>query len=81
MIDVVNEGRALVESYDDVVDGVIENLQFHVNSDIGPTHEEYKPVEKKAEENEMEEDDITLGADQIVDTNDLNLTPSVSNIS
>ena len=81
MIDVVNEDRALVESYDDAVDEVIENLQFHANSDIGPTHEEYKPVEKKPEENEMEEHDITLGADQIIDTNDLNLTPSVSNIS
>ena len=77
----MNEDRALVESYHDVVDEVIENLQFHANSDIGPPHEEYKPIEKKAEENEMEEDDITLGADQIINTNDLNLTPSVSNIS
>lgn len=48
MIGVVNSKRALVESYADVVDKVIENLQFHVNSVVDPLNEEDGPVEKNS---------------------------------
>ena len=52
----MNENRDLVEPYADVVDEVIENLQFHANSDIDPLLVEHGPVEEDVEENEMEED-------------------------
>lgn len=46
VIGVANSKRALVEPYPDVVDKVIENLQFHVNSVVDPLNEEDAPIEK-----------------------------------
>ena len=80
MIDVVNENRALMEPYANVADEVIANLQFHANSDIDPLLEEHGPVEEKAGENEMEENHITLGGDQLINANVVKLTQSVGNI-
>ena len=54
VINLVNENRALVEPYADVVDEVLQNLQFHANSDIDPLLEEHGPVEEEAAENGME---------------------------
>ena len=76
----MNEEKALVELYVDVVDEFIENLQFHPNSDIDPLLEKHGPVEEEPGENEMKEDDVTLRGDEIVNANVVNLTQSVSNI-
>ena len=73
MISLVNESRALVELYA-VIDEVIENLQFHANSDIDSLLEEHGPVDEEPEENEMEEDTNPLGGDQLVNANVVNLT-------
>ena len=54
VINVANANRALVEPYTDVADEVIENLQFHANSDIDPLLEEHEPVEEEATENGIE---------------------------
>ena len=40
-----------------------------MNSDIDPLVEKYGSVKEEAAENEMEEDDITLGGNQIVNAN------------
>ena len=52
-----------MKPYADFVDELIENLQFHANSDIDPLLEEHGPVEEEAEENEIKENDITLRGD------------------
>ena len=70
----MNESRGLVKPYADFVDELIENLQFHANSDIDPLLEEHGPVEEEAEENEIKENDITLRGDQIVYANVTSMT-------
>ena len=79
MIGVVNENRALVEPYADVVDEVIENLQFHANSGVDPLIVEDGPLEEEFKENEIEEDNIALEGGQLVNANVVNSTQSLSN--
>ena len=70
----MNENRALVKPYSDFVDGLIENLQLHANSDIDPLLEKHGPVEEEAEENEMAENHFKLRGDRIVNANVANMT-------
>ena len=67
-IDVVNENRALVSG------------EFQANSNMDPQLEGHGLVEEETEKNEMEEDDIILGGNQLVKSNVVNLNQSVSNI-
>ena len=59
---------------------VIENLQFHMNSDIDALVQEHGAVEEEVGENETEKGDITLGGDHLFDSDVLNVIQSVSNI-
>ena len=80
VVDAVDENRALVEPYADVADEDIETLELHANSDIESVLVEHGPVEEEAVKNEMKEDDITLGGDQLVNADVVHLIQSVSNI-
>ena len=59
---------------------VIENIQFHMNSDIDALVQEHGAVEEEVGENETEKGDITLGGDHLFDSDVLNVIQSVSNI-
>ena len=68
MVDVLNANWALVELYADVVDEIIETTVSYVFRHW-PTTWEHAPVEEEPGGNEVKDDDITFGVDQIVNHN------------
>ena len=68
MVDVLNANWALVELYADVVDEIIETTVSY-EFRPWPTTWEHEPVEEEPGGNEVKDDDITFGVDQIVNNN------------